>query len=357
MDLVALEEAARARLDASVYDYYAGGADDEFTAADNVAAWSRVRLRPHVLRDVSVVDTATTVLGTPVRAPILVAPWAYQRMADEHGECATARAAARAGTVAVFSTLATVSLEDVAAAAPGASRWFQLYVHTDRGFSRELVERAAAAGYGAVVLTVDLPRLGNRRRDERNRFTLPAGIQMANIGAVAPSVDGSGIAAYAAAEMEAGLTPDDVTWLAGLSELPVVVKGVLRGDDAQTAVAAGAAGVIVSNHGGRQLDTAVATCDALGEVAEAVGDGAEVLVDGGVRRGTDVLKALALGARAVLVGRPLVWGLATGGEDGVVAVLDGLGSSLALAMALAGTPSVADVAADLVVPSPTATRP
>jgi len=349
MDALELEQRARDALSAHAYDYYAGGADDEVTLGDNLAAWSRLRLRPHTLRDVSQVSTATTVLGTEVAAPILVAPMAYQRMADDGGEATTARAAARAGTVMLVSTLATVSLGDVAGAAPGAPRWFQLYVHRDRVWTEELVKRAVAAGYGALVLTVDLPVLGHRPRDERNQFTLPEGMEMANVGLAVPDVDGSGLGAYATTQLEPNLTPADIEWLRGLSDLPVLVKGVLRGDDARLAVEAGASGIMVSNHGGRQLDTAIASADALPDVVAAVGADVEVYVDGGVRRGTDVVKALALGARAVLLGRPVLWGLATGGEQGVVDVLEVLRAETARAMALCGTPTIADITRDLVV--------
>lgn len=329
------------------WDYYSGGADDEVTLAESHPAWTRLRLRPHVLRDVSEVSTGTTVLGRPVTMPVLVAPMAYQRMAHDDGERATARAASRTGTIMVVSTLATVSLEEVAACTtdPG---WFQLYVHRDRGWTAELVGRAAAAGYCALVLTVDLPLLGHRRRDERNAFTLPPGLMMANVGAPVPIGEGSGLASYASAELDPSLTPDDIAWLAELSGLPVVVKGVLRGDDAGACVDAGAAGVVVSTHGGRQLDTAIATADALPEVVQAVAGGAEVYVDGGLRLGTDVLKALSLGARAVLLGRPVLWGLAVGGEQGVVDVLEQLRAELARAMALTGAPDLSALTTDLV---------
>lgn len=347
MDLAELEQRARSTLDPAAYDYFAGGADDELTLADNVAAWRRLRLRYRVLRDVGSVSAATTVLGTPIAAPVLVAPTAYQRLADDEGEAATARGAQAAGTVMVASTLATVSLEGVAAAAPDAPRWFQLYVRRDRGWTAELVARAVAAGYRALVLTVDLPVLGFRRRDERNSFSLPVGLEMANMGSAVPVVDGSGLQAYAAAELDPSLTFDDIGWLRSLCDLPVVVKGVVRGDDAAACVAAGAAAVAVSNHGGRQLDSAVATADALPDVVEAVDGRAEVYVDGGVRGGTDVVKALALGARAVLVGRPVLWGLATGGAQGVAAVLEGFAEETARAFALCGARTVAEVTSDL----------
>ncbi len=350
MELQDLEERARAQLDGPAYDYYAGGADDERTLADNVAAWRRMRLRPRVLRDVATVTTATTVLGTEVDAPILVAPTAYQRMAHDEGEAATARGAAAAGTLMVASTIATVALEDVAAAAPDAPRWFQVYVRTDRSWSAELISRAVDAGYRALVFTVDLPVLGHRPRDERNDFTLPDGMEMANMGQAVPKGEGSGLAAYASAELEPSLTFDDIGWVhEHAGGRPVLVKGVLRADDAVRAVEAGADGIVVSNHGGRQLDTALATADALPEIVEAVGGRVEVYVDGGVRRGTDVLKALALGARGVLVGRPILWGLATGGADGVTAVLDELRTQLERAMALCGAADLGDLGPDLVL--------
>lgn len=344
MDLKALEARARENLGGAAYDYFAGGADDEVTVAANDAAWLGIRLRPRVLRGVGEVDLGTSVLGTAVSMPVLVAPLAYQRLATDEGEAPTARAAAAAGIAMVASTFSTVSLEDIAAAAPGAARWFQLYVHSDRGLTADLVSRAAATGYGAIVLTVDLPVLGNRRRDELNRFTLPDGLEMANIGMPMPVVaDGSGTAAWADHAIDSSLSMADLEWLRSLSDLPLVVKGVLRGDDAAAAVAAGAAAVIVSNHGGRQLDTSLPTADALLDVASAVGDRAEVYVDGGVRRGTDVVKALALGARAVLVGRPVLWGLAVGAEAGVGEVLEGYRTEISRAFALCGASTPADI--------------
>ncbi|MGH8898913.1 MAG: alpha-hydroxy acid oxidase [Egibacteraceae bacterium] len=329
------------------YDYFVGGADDELTLADNVVAWRRLRLRPRVLRDVSKVTTSTTVLGTPVSLPALVAPMAYQRLAHDDGERAIAQGAAAAGTIMIASTFSTVCLEDVAAAAPGAARWFQLYVRRDRGWTAELVARAVAAGYRALVLTVDLPVLGLRRRDEQNRFRLPPGMTMANVGEPPPEGSGSALTAYARDELDPGLTFADVEWLRGLCDLPILVKGVLRGDDARACVDAGARGIVVSNHGGRQLDTAIATADALPEVVAAVGGDVEVLIDGGIRRGTDLVKALALGAQAALVGRPVIWGLVSGGSGGVRSVLDTLRDEFGRALALCGAPTVGAITADL----------
>lgn len=352
MDADAWEAAAREQLSQLAYDYYAGGADDELTLADNLAAWRRLRLRPRVLRDVSVVDTSTTVLGTPVALPVLVAPTAYQRLAHDEGEPATARGAAAAGTVLVVSTLATVRLEEVAAAASQSPRWMQIYLQRNRCACAELVARAVGAGYRALVLTVDLPVAGHRRRDERNGFTLPPGMTLANLGLTHPQMPdgGSALAQHVLADFTAAMTFDDVAWLVAQSPLPVVVKGVLRGDDAAACVDAGAAGVIVSNHGGRQLDGAIATADALPEIVAAVAGRAEVYVDGGVRSGTDVVKAIAIGARAVLVGRPVLWGLATAGAEGVASVLTELGTELARAMALCGAPTIAHLTPDLLAP-------
>ena len=346
LDLEALEASARERLEPGVYDYIAGGADAELTLADHLAAWSRLRLRPRVLRDVAAVSTATTVLGVEAPTPVMVAPMAYHRLAHPDGEAASAAAAAAAGAVYVLSTQATMSVEEVAAAAPDSLRWFQVYVVRDRDWTAELVARAAAAGYRALVLTADVPFLGNRLRDLRNRFRLPTGLRPAN----APrQLDDDGLADVLAqaGQFDPSLTPDAIAWLAERSGLPVLVKGVLRGDDAVACLDAGAAGVVVSNHGGRQLDPALATADALAEVAGAVGDRGEVYVDGGVRRGTDVVKALALGARGVLVGRPVLWGLAAGGPAGVAQVLSGLTAELQLAMALCGASRVADLTPDL----------
>jgi 4-hydroxymandelate oxidase len=350
LDLAALEAAARERLDPGVYDYIAGGADAELSVAANLTAWSRLWLRPRVLRDVAQVSTATTLLGGQLQVPLAVAPMAYHRMTHPEGEAASAAGAAAAGALYICSTQATMSVEEVAAAAPDAARWFQVYVVRDRGWTAELVERAAAAGYRALVLTVDVPLLGNRLRDLRNDFRLPTGLAPANAppaGAARQRELAVDVIAQAG-QFDPSLTPEAIGWLAERSGLPVVVKGVLRGDDALACVEAGAAGVVVSNHGGRQLDSVVATADALAEVVAAVGDRVEVYVDGGIRRGTDVLKALALGARAVLVGRPVLWGLTMGGAHGAERVLSGLAGELQLAMALCGAVGVDDLTPDLI---------
>jgi 4-hydroxymandelate oxidase len=347
LDLDDLQEIARPLLETSAFDYFAGGSGTESTLRDNVDAWRRIRLRPRVFRDVTSVDLSTTVMGTTVSMPVLLAPVAYHGMAHEHAEIATASAAALADTIMVVSTLANVALEDIATATPGGSKWFQLYVHVDRELTRSLVQRAESSGYEAIVITVDTPKLGQRRRDERNRFALPPNLRIANIAGRPTAADPSEIANYASSAF-ASVTLEDIEWLRSITSLPIAIKGVLRPDDAQACLAVGAQAVIVSNHGGRQLDGAVATADVLAEVSDAVGDAGEVLVDGGIRSGTDVVRALALGARAVLIGRPQVWGLAIDGAAGVRTVLETLRTETTLAFQLAGARTNAEITSDLI---------
>ncbi|HUH01442.1 MAG TPA: alpha-hydroxy acid oxidase [Kofleriaceae bacterium] len=334
------------------WDYYASGADDEVTLRANRQAYQAIALYYRVLVDVSTRDLATTILGQPISMPIMVAPTAFHRLAHPDGELATRRAAAAAGTVMILSTLSNTAVEAVAAAATGPL-WFQLYVYKDRGVTRGLVERVEAAGCQALVLTVDAPLLGRRERDVRNRFQLPPELSIENmlpagLQAMPAPIGDSGLAGYFASLLDPSLSWRDLAWLRSITRLPIVVKGIVRADDAHRAVEHGAAAVVVSNHGGRQLDTSPATIEALPRIVEAIGERAEVLVDGGVRRGTDVLKALALGARAVLLGRPVLWGLALDGAAGVQQVLEMLRTELDLAMALAGCPRIADITSDLV---------
>ena len=331
------ERLASEALDAGPREYFAGGAGDERTLRENVAAFARWQLRPRVLVDVSEVTTSTTVLGEPVAMPILVAPVAFQRLAHPDGEAGMARAAAGAGTVMCLSTLATARPGEVAAAAPEAPLWFQLYCFRDRGVTRALLSEAVEAGFRAVALTVDAPRPGRRERDLRSGFQLPAEIGVPSVAELT-GAQGPISVADVLRLVDPTLSWADLEGLVADSSLPVLVKGVMTAEDAVLAADRGAAGVIVSNHGGRQLDRVAATVDVVGEVAEAVGDRVEVLMDGGVRRGTDVVAALALGARAVLVGRPAVWGLAAAGTDGARRVLDLLREELELALALCGCP-------------------
>ena len=351
LNLREVEALARARLPAETYDYYAGGANDEATLAENCRAFEAIALRYRVLVDVSRRSLDATLLGAPAAAPIVVAPMAFQRLAHPEGELAMARAAGALGLPFTASTFATCSLEEIAAAATGPL-WFQLYVHKDRGITRGLVERAAAAGYRALVLTVDVPEIGRRERDERNGFRLGADLRVANFiprmsAALQGEVPGSALAEFIHGMRDASLSWKDLEWLGSLSKMPLVLKGLVRVDDARRAVDCGAGGIVVSNHGGRQLDTAIAGLRALPAIADAVGDRILVMMDGGVRRGTDALKALALGARAVMVGRPVLWGLAVDGEAGARRVLELLRNELDLAMALCGAPTLADITPDL----------
>lgn len=353
INLFEFEALAKERLSPLAWDYYSSGALDEITLRDNREAFERIAIRYHVLAGTAERDLSAQVLGERHDLPILIAPTAFARLAHDEGERAVARAAAAEGVTQVLSTLSTISLEDVSKAAPDGNRWFQLYVFKDRGLTADLVRRAEASGYQAIVMTVDAPMLGKRERDARNRFSLPDGITAANLStqlARIPS-DGtdSGLFQFFTSVLDPGLTWDDVEWLTSLTTLPVLVKGVVRGDDAERAIERGCAGVIVSNHGGRQLDTAISSIDALPEVAEAVDGRGAVLVDGGIRRGSDIVKSLALGANAVLVGRPILWGLAVGGEDGVRSVLQILRAEFDLAMALCGASSVEELWPDLLV--------
>ena len=346
------EAEAKQRIAEPGWGYYASGADDQITLRENRAAFARIALHYRVLVDVRRCDTAAQVLGAQLRAPVIVAPTAFQRLAHPDGELATVRAAGAAGSVMILSSLSTVAVDEVVAAATGPV-WFQLYVYRDRAITAALVAQAEAAGCEAIVLTVDAPRLGRRERDVRNRFHLPPGVSARNLlpagyGAIDRPDQGSGLAVHFGDLIEPGLTWDDLAWLRGLSSLPLVIKGIVRADDAARAVEHGVDAIVVSNHGGRQLDTAVATLDALEPIVAAVDGRLPILIDGGVRRGTDVVKALALGARAVCVGRPVLWGLAVDGEAGAFHVLELLREELELAMALSGARSVAELTRDLI---------
>jgi 4-hydroxymandelate oxidase len=344
---------AEALIPPSAWDYYRSGSNDEITLRANCSAFGRIRLRPRMLVDVSTCSLATSVQGIPISMPVMIAPLAYQCLACPEGECETVRAAGQAETLMVASTMSTRSLEDIARAASGPL-WFQLYVYRDRSISESLVRRAEAAGYHALVLTVDTPRLGSRERDLRNGFSLPPHLRMANFiddessDVSQRKLGASAIAVHAAATFDASLTWEALTWLRGVTSLPVLVKGILTAEDAALAVEHGANGIIVSNHGGRQLDSAPATIEALPEVVDAVAGRCEVYLDGGIRRGTDVLKALGVGARAVLVGRPILWGLAVDGAAGVHHVLELLRAELELAMVLSGRPNMASIDRSLV---------
>jgi 4-hydroxymandelate oxidase len=347
--LADFEPLARLAMDPGAFDYVAGGSWDEVTLADNEAAWRRRRLRPRVLVDVSRIDPSTTFLGASTTLPVAIAPMAVHGIAHPDGETATARGAAAAGVPFVLSTTSSRTIEEVATAAPDATRWFQLYVQADAGVTRSLVERAAAAGYRAVVLTVDLPVLAYRDRDRRSGWQLPS---LGNFPEDSATHGSRAPASFDALEeqIQPGLTWADLATIRSWSSLPFIVKGIMTVDDARIAIDHGVDGIVVSNHGARQLDRVEATADVLGAVVDAVGGRAEVWVDGGVRRGLDIVIALALGARGVLVGRPMFWALAMGGQAGVERGLAILAEELQVAMALLGARTVADIRPEHLAP-------
>ena len=346
--LAEYEREALATMSEEALAYVEGGAGDEVTLADNVTAWRRWALRPRMLTGASRVDPGVTVLGVRRPHPVIVAPTAFQRLAHPEGEVATAQAAAATGTGMCVSTFASSGAASVAESVPEVARWFQLYALTDRGATRELIADAARLGYEALVVTVDRPVLGIRERERRVSLRDP----VADIPRQDPDQAPDVPAAALYGQIDPDLSWSDIERFAADSELPLLVKGVLTAEDAELAVAHGAAGVVVSNHGGRQLDTAISGADALGPIADAVAGRADVLVDGGIRRGTDIVKALALGARAVLIGRPVTWGLAVGGADGAREVLEIVLEEFVNALALVGCPRAADLDASFITPAP-----
>jgi 4-hydroxymandelate oxidase len=356
INLHEFEAAAAAVLPRMVYDYYAGGANDEILLRAARTAWSDLTLRYRVLRDVSARSQRTTVLGHTVDWPVFVAPMAFQQLAHDDGEVATAQAAQATGAGMILSTLSNRTIEAVRAGTTGPL-WFQLYIYRDRGVTAALVQRAERAGCTALVLTVDAPLLGRRERDLLNGFRLPPDLAVPNLGVAlrdtlaggpdAAQSPASALAQFFEQHWDPSISWRDLAWLQSITSLPILVKGIVRGDDALLALEHGAAGVIVSNHGGRQLDTAVPTARALPECADAMAGRGVLMVDGGIRRGTDVLKALALGAQAVLLGRPVLWGLAANGQHGAQQVMQLLKDECDLALALAGCRTPAEVTRDL----------
>lgn len=332
--------AANRTLPREVADFLEGGAGDEITLRANESAYDGISLLPRVLRDVSTISTATTVLGVQIDAPILLAPIGFQRLYDNDGELATARTAVSHGIGMVVSTAASFTIEEIADARPPLL-WFQLYCYKDRAITRDLLRRASESRYQAICLTVDTPAAGQRLRDLRNGFVIPSDIQRAN---VRDSGDQRDLSSFVQASRETSLTWDDLGWIAEESHLPLVLKGILDPRDVRLAAQAGVAGVVISNHGGRQLDGAPATISSLPRAVDAAGDEIEIYVDGGVRRGGDVAKAIALGARAVLVGRPYVWGLAVAGQAGASYAVRLLRDELALTMMLTGASQLDELA-------------
>jgi 4-hydroxymandelate oxidase len=346
VDLDALERQAELVMRPESWVFCDTGADDEITAKENVMAWRRLRLRPRMLRDIVEVDTGVTLLGARVDTPIMVAPTGRHHLFHPDGERETARGTAAAGALFVMSTSGQTTVEDVAAEANGVPQWFQLYMRPDRDATGALLDRCVKAGFRALVLTVDQPVPGWSPRAHRTPVIARPDVRSVNmvgqpIARTAYDPERKGVVMFP-------LNFGDLEWLVRRAGMPVVVKGVLRGDDARRCVECGVKGVMVSNHGGRHLDTTVTTAEVLAEVAEAVGGSAEVYVDGGIRRGTDIVKALALGARAVLVGRPPLWGLAVDGAAGVQTVLEHLHDEMVRAMRLCGAARLAALTPDLV---------
>jgi 4-hydroxymandelate oxidase len=332
------EALAQQRMASPDFDYVAGGAWDEITLAESVDAWRQLRYVPRVLRDIRTLDVSGTFLGRRSSLPIAIAPMAAQAMAHPKAEAEMLRGAAAAGIPFCLSTSSSMAMEDVAAAAPEAERWFQLYVIRDLAYTRSLVQRAEASGYRAIVLTVDLPVLGFRERDRRSGFALPAMPHMGEPPDAPPT-------RYGPLEHERGigLTWNTIAEIRAWSSLPLLLKGILSPDDARLAAEAGVAGVVVSTHGGRQLDRSISTTEALPGIVEAIEGRCEVWADGGIRRGLDVVAALALGATGVLVGRPFYWALAAAGQAGVEHAAAILRTELELALPLLGVSSFAEV--------------
>lgn len=348
------EKAAEKRLSKMAFGYYASGANDGVTLRRNRQAFQDLSLYHRVLQDVGTRDLSCTLLGQSLAMPIVAAPTAFHQLAHEKGEVATAKGVAKAQSLMTLSTLSNCSVERVAVASDG-SLWFQLYIYKDRGITAAMLDRVVAAGCRAIVFTVDAPLLGRREQDIRNQFHLPVNFRMENLlphgyEELGAKAEASGLAAYFASLLDPCLTWSDLEWISQRTKLPVLVKGIVHPQDAILALEHGAAGVIVSNHGGRQLDTGPASIQALPGVAKAladkktqVGQKPVLMMDGGIRRGTDILKALALGADAVMLGRPILWGLAVDGSEGVATVLNLLKTELELAMALCGCRTIEEI--------------
>ncbi|KFQ93461.1 Hydroxyacid oxidase 2 [Nipponia nippon] len=341
------EAYAKKYLPKIAWDFFAAGADDCSTRDENILAYKRIRFRPRMLRDVSVMDIRTKLLGTEISFPVGIAPTGFHQLAWPDGEKSTARAAKAMNTCYIASTYSTCTLEEISAAAPGGLQWFQLYIHRNRAVSQQLVQRAEALGFQGLVLTADLPYTGKRRDDVRNGFRLPPHMKVKNLEG-AFEVCKTSPSFHSLCCLDPSVTWNDIYWLRSLTHLPIIIKGILTKEDAELAVRHGVQGIIVSNHGGRQLDGGPATIDALVEVVEAVQGRVEVYLDGGIRKGSDVLKALALGAKCVFIGRPALWGLAYKGEEGLQEVLRILQDEFRLSMALAGCASVSEIGRHLV---------
>uniref|UniRef100_R4G4U1 (S)-2-hydroxy-acid oxidase n=1 Tax=Rhodnius prolixus TaxID=13249 RepID=R4G4U1_RHOPR len=346
------EKLALTRLPKPVADYYGAGACGEHTLKLNNSAFQKLRIRPRVLRDISVRDTSCEILGSKIKIPIGVSPSAMQKMAHPEGECANARAVGEKGSIFILSTLSTTSLEEVAECAPDTIKWFQLYIYYYRDATKALIKRAENAGYKALVVTVDTNVLGLRYADTKNKFSLPPHLTLANFSGKESSCNegsGSALTSYTDELFDSSINWEDIKWLRSITDLPIVLKGIQTAEDAIIAAEIGVQAIMVSNHGARQLDTAPASIEALPEIARAVGNRCEVYLDGGLRYGTDVFKALALGAKMVFIGRPALWGLACDGQRGVKKVLDILHHEFSITLGLAGCNSLDEISKNMVV--------
>ncbi|CAH2007211.1 unnamed protein product [Acanthoscelides obtectus] len=348
------EEFAYKTLPRNALDYYRSGAGQQETLANNKRAYSNYRIRPRCLRNVAETDISVTVQGEHVSMPVGISPTAMQRMAHPDGECANAKAAQDMGTIFILSTISTSSIEEVAEAAPRGIKWFQLYIYRDREVTRQLVSRAEHAGFRALVLTVDAPFFGLRLADIRNKFVLPPHLKLANFQGtkstdINKSKAGSSLNDYVNSLFDQTIEWKDIAWLKSITKLPIILKGILNFEDAIMAADAGVSGIIVSNHGGRQVDTWPASIEALPEIVKAVGDRVEVYVDGGVTQGTDVFKALALGAKMVFMGRPALWGLTYAGEAGVKKILNIMKGEFESTLAISGCARISDITPSMVV--------
>ncbi len=348
INLLELEAAAQRVMERTAFDYYVSGAEDEVTLRENRAAFSKLKLHYRVLRGYTTRKLETELLGHKLSMPVLIAPSAFHGLAHPDAELATIQAAHAAGTIMTLSTSSNMSLEQVRAASPNAALWFQVYMYKDQAISLELVRRAEAVGASALVLTVDTPVLGRRERDIRNHFKLPDHLSIGNMMTTLPNVDGSGLGAFVRDNFKLEIGWDDVAWLRSVTDLPILLKGVCHPEDARLGLERGAAGIWISNHGGRQLDGSPATIEVLPRIADVVAGAVPIVLDGGVRRGTDVVKALALGATAVALGRPVLWALALGGQAGVTQALELLRAEIDAALALCGFDDVTRIPRDLV---------
>jgi isopentenyl diphosphate isomerase/L-lactate dehydrogenase-like FMN-dependent dehydrogenase len=353
INLSDFEALARERLSPLAWEYYEGGAEDEYTVADNVAAYRRIKLRPRMLMDIAERDLTTSVLGLPISLPVVLAPTSHQSMAHPDAEKATLRAAMAAGTIATLGTGNHYAVEEVVAEAPGHPFWFQMYCYENRDVTERIIRRAEAAGARALVVTVDATFAPRRERHIRTNFRLPPEVELRNMIGIGLQdhllrAENGGMDAFLASLRPMLLTWDEIDWMRRTTDTPIVLKGIMTAEDALLAAEHGVNAIVVSNHGGRQVDGTLATIEALPEIAEAAGDKLEILMDGGIRRGTDVLKALALGARAVLIGRPYLWGLAADGEAGVRQVIELLRAEIWSAMAQCGQADVKQINRSLV---------